>query len=347
MLGSVRTTCHACLRQSALGLAAFSICTSLYATVPEDYASGKRAFLAEMVDRHGFQRESLDRLLAEARYDPDIIAAISRPYEAQPWHRYRQLFVTEPRIRNGVDYWAANSDLLARAEAAFGVPSAVIVAIIGVESHYGDNLGRHRVIDALTTLGFAYPPRAGFFRRELEELLLLTREESIPAATLTGSYAGAVGKPQFIPSSYRAYAVDFDNDGVRDLWRSDADVIGSVASYLARHGWQPGAPIAIRARVESTGAQGVEFAGKRPEPPALPLADLRVAGLAWQGSLDERALATPMRLDGNEGDELWLGLRNFYAITRYNHSNLYAMAVFQLAEAIESAVDEPLASGSG
>ncbi|MBK1733306.1 lytic murein transglycosylase B [Thiococcus pfennigii] len=315
-------------------------------SVPEDYLAGKRAFVAEVAERHGLDRQALAALLDQARYDPAVVAAITRPYEGQPWHRYRALFLTEERIRGGVDYWKAHAPLLARAEAVYGVPPSIIVAIIGVETRYGTFLGRYRAIDALTTLGFAYAPRADFFRRELEALLLLAREESIDASAVLGSYAGALGKPQFIPSSYRAYAVDFDGDGQRDLWGSDADVIGSVANYLARHGWRRGAPIAVPASLaEGVAVDGgladLSIAGKVPVEPTHDLATLRAAGFLWQAPLEEAARAVPIRLEGGRGPELWLGLDNFYTITRYNRSNLYAMAVLQLGAAIESAVDGP------
>ncbi|AGA91487.1 lytic murein transglycosylase B [Thioflavicoccus mobilis 8321] len=322
---------------SVLGRAAFA------ETVPEDYAAGKRAFVAEMAERYGFDRGWLGARLGQAHYDPRVIAAMTRPYEAQPWHRYRALFLTEERIRGGVAYWSDNAPSLARAEARYGVPPKIIVAILGVETNYGAFLGRYRVIDALTTLGFSYPPRADFFRHELEALLLLAREESIDASAVLGSYAGAVGKPQFIPSSYRTYAVDFDADGRRDLWGSDADAIGSVANYLLRHGWRRDAPIAVPASVadgvELDDESGVSIAASSPVEPIYDSATLRAVGVNWEGSFDEELRATPIHLEGG-GPELWLGLDNFYAVTRYNHSNLYAMAVFQLGEAIESALPE-------
>ncbi|MEY6432290.1 lytic murein transglycosylase B [Thioalkalicoccus limnaeus] len=301
--------------------------------IPEAYAAGRQAFIGEVAERHGFDRASLTDLLDQARYDPAIIAAITRPFEARPWPEYRALFVTSERIARGVEYWAAHEDWLRRAEADYGVPPQIIVAIIGVETNYGANLGRHRVIDSLTTLGFSYPPRADFFRRELEELLLLAREERIDLTSVTGSYAGAMGKPQFISSSYRAYAIDFDGDGRRDLWNSDADAIGSVANYLHRHGWRRDAAVAVPARVPPGGAAPLPLAEGGPLSPAIPASVLREAGIAWHGHIDEEAPSTLMRLPGGV-DEYWLGQANFYALTRYNRSNLYAMAVAQLADEI-------------
>lgn len=220
---------------------------------PPAYAVGRRAFIDHMVTAHGFDRAEVSALMADARFEQRIIDAMNRPFEARPWHAYRDLFLTEERISGGVAFWNANADLLRRAEAAYGVPPGIIVAIIGVETNYGGRLGDHRALDALSTLGFAYPRRADFFRRELGQFLLLSREEQIDPRTAMGSYAGALGKPQFIPSSYRAYAVDFDDDGRRDLWESNADVIGSVGNYLAQHRWRRGAPIAAPAQLTQIG----------------------------------------------------------------------------------------------
>ncbi len=284
--------------------------------------------------------------MTEARYQQRIIDAINRPYEAKPWKAYQPIFVTPERIRGGVAFWRDNAALLARAQAAYGVPPEIIVAIIGVETNYGGNLGSHRVIDALSTLGFSYPKRADFFRAELEEFLLLTRDEQVDARTAKGSYAGAVGKPQFIPSSYRAYAVDFDDDGRRDLWASNADVVGSVGNYLAQHGWRRGQPVAAEAELAQGRPIGIAIAKKRPAVPETTLTQLAAAGvvtLPGDGArsgpavvldgIDDDTRAALIELDGRES-EYWLGFDNFYAITRYNHSNLYAMAVYQLSREI-------------
>jgi membrane-bound lytic murein transglycosylase B len=303
---------------------------------PASYRAGADAFIGEMVARHRFDATELERVMARATYSQAIVDAMDRPYEAQPWHRYRALFVTPERIQGGVAYWNAHAALLERAAEIYGVSPQIIVAIIGVETNYGDNLGRHRVLDALTTLGFSYPRRAAFFRKQLEEYLLLAREERIDLVGELGSYAGAMGKPQFIPSSYRAYAVDFDGDGRRDLWRSDADVIGSVAHYLARHGWRPGQPVVIQATGSVTNPAGIAVAEKTPAEPSTRAKDLGRAGIGEAEALEPETLVTLMRLDG-ETDEYWITLTNFHVITRYNHSNLYALAVHQLSEAIDSA----------
>ncbi len=305
---------------------------------PVGYRTAAEDFVREMVERHAFNPVDLEGLMAGASYRQEIVDAMDRPYEAKPWHSYRELFVTPERTRDGVAYWRDHADLLARAEASFGVDPGVIVAIIGVETRYGANVGKHRVIDALTTLGFAYPRRAEFFRGELESFLLLSRDEQLDTMNAVGSYAGAMGKPQFIPSSYRNHALDFDGDGRRDLWGSDADVIGSVAQYLARHGWRAGEPVARAAQLTAGNPADIPIAEKSPVAPKTTLADLRAAGVVYEDQgLVPGAPATLIRLEGQAADEHWIGLTNFYVITRYNLSNLYAMAVHQLSEAIAAA----------
>jgi len=291
-----------------------------------------RALIDRLVQQDGFDRSEVERLLTEATYQQSIVDAITRPAEKMPWSRYRPIFMTEERINGGVAFWQQHADLLARAERELGVPAAVITAIIGVETRYGANTGRYRALDALTTLTVAGLPRSAFFSQELRELFLLGREEHVDPFTITGSYAGALGLPQFIPSSYRAYAVDFDHDGRRDLLGSPADAIGSVANYLNRHGWTYGQSISAAATVTPAAAS---LAGTDPTPRLL-LAELRRQGVtaATDKTVPASAKAALIRLDGDQGDEYHLGFQNFYVITRYNHSPLYAMAVTQLAAAI-------------
>lgn len=312
---------------------------------PADYAAARAEFAAEMAQRHGFDVAALAALLAQATYRQGIVDAMERPYEALPWHRYRKLFLTPERIAGGVAFWRANAPSLDRAATVYGVSPETIVAIVGVETHYGKRLGDHRALDALTTLGFAYPKRAAFFRGELESFLLLQREERVDPLRAKGSYAGALGKPQFIPSSYRAYAVDFDGDGRRDLWGSNPDVIGSVANYFRQHGWQPGEPVVLAATLLGTGdpgadgvaLDGIPVADKKPVPPNATAGRLRIAGVDWREPIASETPATLIRLEAQGGGvEYWVGLANFYAITRYNHSNLYAMAVYQLGQEIRA-----------
>ncbi|HKJ76381.1 MAG TPA: lytic murein transglycosylase B, partial [Gammaproteobacteria bacterium] len=229
--------------------AALALLAALAGPVAADITDrpGVRDFIERMHAQHGFEKAALEAVFQDVEIQQDIIEAISRPAESLPWHRYRPIFVTESRTEEGVAFWEANAELLAEAEERYGVDPAVVVAILGVETRYGAHKGGHRVVDALSTLAFAYPPRADFFRSELEQYLLMAREEGFEPGTRHGSYAGAMGKPQFIASSFRSFAVDFDGDGRRDLWNGTADAIGSVAHYLKVHDWQPGDPIASRA----------------------------------------------------------------------------------------------------
>lgn len=299
----------------------------------EELHPGAEAFVEQAVAEHGLDPERVRAVLAEARYQQSIIDAITRPAEGKPWHEYRKIFVTDTRISSGVEFWRANARLLESVSERFEVPIEIIVAIMGVETSYGMNTGSYRVIDALATLGFYYPRRASFFAGELAHFLRLADEESLPVTEVRGSYAGAMGVGQFIPSSYRAYAVDMDDSGSRDLWRSLPDAAGSVANYLARHGWEAGEPIVLPARVPDD-AELPEF-GRELE---HSLADLAELGVEFDADgLPDDTAATLVELEQNDGREYWIGLNNFYVITRYNRSPLYAMAVTQLADDIREA----------
>jgi len=293
-----------------------------------------QAFIREMAAKHGFSEAELRALFSRAQAQSDIIALITRPAESKPWYDYREIFIVSQRIRGGVEFWRRHQQALQRAEQTYGVPAEIIVAIIGVETMYGGNTGRHRVLEALATLAFDYPRRADFFRKELENYLLLTRDEGIDPLSLKGSYAGAMGLGQFMPSSYRAYAVDFDGDRQRDLWHNPVDAIGSVANYLSEHRWQRGEPITTRANVG--GSQYRALSVTRPETPRYTVASLRQRGVIPQAPVADDLKATLVRLDAAQGTEYWLGFYNFYAITRYNRSVLYAMAVYQLSQAIRA-----------
>ncbi|MES9874618.1 MAG: lytic murein transglycosylase B [Candidatus Sedimenticola sp. 6PFRAG7] len=309
--------------------------TSLGATAvaapPADFKAQVSSFVAETSKKHGFDSTELQALLDKVEYRQSIIDAISRPAESKPWYKYRPIFVTSSRAREGVRFWKENEAILQQAEQRYGVPPAIIVAIIGVETRYGRHAGSYPVLDALATLSFGYPKRAKFFKKQLEEFLLLAREEEVDALELKGSYAGAMGKPQFIPSSYRAYAVDFDNDGQRDIWSNNADAIGSVAAYFKRHGWTKGAAVTLRA--EGAGKAHTKYV-KAGMKPSILLKELDSAGISTPAELDPETKSSLIRLRTKGGNEYWLGLPNFYVITRYNHSNLYAMAVYQLSRKI-------------
>lgn len=299
----------------------------------------REAFIGEMVKQHGFDASELQALLDSAVVKDSILEAIARPAEKRlSWGEYRKIFLTPERVKGGLRYWQAHAKDLQRAEKVYGVPPEIIVAIIGVETRYGRHAGRYRVLDALSTLGFHYPPRAKFFRRELGEFLVLTREEQNDPRELLGSYAGAMGKPQFIPSSFRAYAVDFDGDGHRDIWHNDADVIGSVANYFARHDWRPGEPVARRVRIPEL-TPALQAVIDRGYEPSTTVGELMEAGVVLDTPLAPDLPAALLALEGDSGTEYWLALPNFHVITRYNHSPLYAMAVYQLSDAIRRLID--------
>jgi membrane-bound lytic murein transglycosylase B len=291
-----------------------------------------QAFIRAMVAKHGFDSNALFTLFSRARIQPEIITLITRPAEAKPWHAYRQIFLTPERVQAGAKFWKTHEEALLRAEQRYGVPAEIIVAIIGVETFYGRNTGRHKVLEALSTLAFAYPKRADFFRKELENYLLLTREEGIDPLALQGSYAGAMGLGQFMPSSYRAYAIDFNGDGYRDLWSNPEDAIGSVANYLSEHRWQRNELITVPAHV--SGDHYTALITAKSEKPAHTIRTLQQRGVSSQRTLNEQQKAILLQLEGSDGLEYWLGFYNFYVITRYNRSPLYAMAVYQLSQDI-------------
>lgn len=297
-------------------------------------------FVAEMRDEHGFDPDHVRRLLASAERKDAILAAISRPAErVRPWHEYRKIFITDKRIADGVAFWNEHADTLARAEEVYGVEPEIILAIIGVETFYGGNKGSYRVIDALTTLGFDYPPRADFFRKQLKSYLVLTREQQMDPLALKGSYAGAMGFPQFIPSSYQAYAVDFDDDGVVDIWNNPVDAIGSAANYFAEHGWAHGEDVAIAAKVSGDRyAEGLTI--ERGLEAKIPVKELKKLGWKPEQKLDKSLEVMAFEFDAGEHKEYWLGLNNLHVITRYNRSVMYAMVVHQLAELIKQKRDE-------
>lgn len=294
-------------------------------------------FTAAMSERHGFSTQHLRRVFRCATVRPDIIEAMKRPRERLPWHEYRKIFVTEDSAKRGVHFWKEHAEYLSRAQERYGVLPEIIVAIIGVETRYGRNPGRYSILDALTTLTLEYPSRAAFFRRELEEFLLLTRETGIDPCRVKGSHAGAMGLPQFMPSSYRRLAVDFDGDGKRDLMDSPVDAIGSVAHYLQNHGWETNAPMIEEARLEGTLYFWVEKLGIKP---ALTMRQLAEYGIfPRQREHPERRVAL-IALEGEYGPFYRLGFNNFYVITRYNLSKRYAMAIIELSELIRQRMEE-------
>jgi membrane-bound lytic murein transglycosylase B len=298
-----------------------------------------RAFIGQMQDRHGFDPAVLNEIFGSVESKESIIAAMTRPAEKRlTWPEYRKIFITEKRVSGGARVAREQSAALTRA-AARGVPASVIVAITGVETFYGGNIGSYRVVDALSTLAFDYPPRSEFFRRELEQFLLMSREESVSPLGPVGSYAGAMGIPQFMPSSFREYAVDGNGDGRRDLWGSWDDVFASVANYLKVHGWQDGEPVMVAANVANASLQGLDTGSLEFKET---VASLKRRGIRFDTDMPAATPAMLIELPGESAPSYRVGFRNFYVITRYNRSRLYASAVNDLAEAI----DERLPSAS-
>ncbi len=291
-----------------------------------------RAFAAEMAARHGFDAPGLLSMFARVRRSDEALRLVAPPAPAfkRSWHAYRARFLDELRIREGLRFWNDNETALAQASERFGVPAAIVVAIIGVETIYGRVTGEHRVLDVLTTLAFDEPRRRDYFRAELEQYLLLGREAGVDAFSVRGSYAGAIGLPQFMPGSVRRFALDFDGDGAIDLRSSAADAIGSVANFLAEHGWRGGEPVRLEMRFDSEQrlAPLVE-AGIRPQ---FTLAQLAEHGVASDEPADPGLLLALIDLpNGDDAPSYYLGAPNFFAITRYNRSSFYAMAVHDLA----------------
>lgn len=291
-----------------------------------------RNFISEMVDRHGFEAAWLQQLFDRVTPRPSVTHTMTGQVSKPPsWIRYRSNFVTPGRVSGGSNFWRKHEAALSRARQNYGVPEEIIVAIIGVETRYGTYPLSHPVMDTLSTLAFDYPRRADFFRGELEQYLLLMREEGRDPFSIKGSFAGAMGIPQFMPSSYRQYGVDFDRDGQRDLWGNPVDAIGSVANYLKMYGWAEGQPVAVRASLQADVA-GDQITGQLK--PEHSIRELQGWGVRPAENLNPDALAALHSVDVADGREHWLGLNNFYVITRYNRSLFYALAVYELGEAI-------------
>ena len=326
-----------------LGLGLTIVATFSTVASAESYLARQEveAYILELIAEHNFSRQELEEVLAAAERRQDIIDLMRRPAERRlNWLEYGKIFLDEQRIAGGVEFWQQNQATLQRAEKEYGVPPEVIVAIIGVETRYGRVTGKHRVVDALMTLAFDYPPRARFFRKELTQFLLLAREEGKSPMSLLGSYAGAMGYGQFIPSSYRSYAVDFDQDGVRDIWQNRIDAIGSVANYFSRHGWRGVGDVTVPVQIKTETEQLRSLANESLKP-THSVAEMTEMGVIADG-LDPEARVLLLRLSGGKNPEYWLGFNDFYVITRYNHSRLYAMAVYQLGQEILRRRKQPI-----
>ncbi|WP_045736821.1 lytic murein transglycosylase B [Xanthomonas sp. MUS 060] len=311
---------------------------------PVPFETARANFVRDTAAKYGLNPAQIEATLAQAQFKDAIVAAMSRPAErVKPWSEYRPMFITQARIDGGRAFLADHRDALLRVQARTGVPAEIIVAIIGVETSYGKNVGKYRVLDALYTLAFRYP-RSGdpanlerevrrelYFRDELGQLFALAHEEHLDITTLIGSYAGAMGFGQFMPSSYRQYAVDGDGDGQRNLFTSYSDAFASIANYFVKKGgWVRGGLVAVPATLRA----GAEEFNPSDWKPIYTMADLAARGYTPNAPVPAGTTATPITLDGSTGKQYWLGFQNYYAITRYNASKMYAMAVYQLSQAI-------------
>jgi membrane-bound lytic murein transglycosylase B len=292
-------------------------------------------FIHYMVKEYHFNEAVLIATMDAVKIRKSAASKMSAPAEAKPWYTYRTFFVTESRIHQGVEFWLKYHDALTRAEKIYGVPASIIVATIGVETKYGKNTGNYRVIDALATFAFSHSSRAPYFRNELKELLLLARAQHIDPLKIKGSYAGAIGQPQFMPSSYRYYAVDFSGDGKIDLSHNEVDIIGSIANYYKKHGWLSDQPVAIPTALRNSSYFSHQAL------PALSQLDLVRLGITANEKLPLHQKVKLVELQDYFGKEYWLAFHNFDVIKRYNPSNLYAMAVYQLSHYIDNAKGDP------
>ncbi len=304
--------------------------------IPQTDISGLKLKFTQVQIKAGFNQQQIDQFLNQAHYNQKVIDAITTPWEAKPWYQYYPIFLTDKRLAKGLEFWNTHSETIAKAAKEFQVDPEIIVAIIGIETFYGGYMGNYPAIDALYTLGFYYPPRADFFRKELANLQLLAKEEQLDITQLKGSYAGAMGFGQFIPSSYRHYAVDFDGNGQRDLIGSPEDAIGSVANYFHQHGWQKGELVTLPLTTHQLPEHLNVWKSGKPNykisevlSPEMSLAKTIDLDISQEGLIIE--------LVQESQSDYWLGLHNFYVITRYNRSPLYAMAVYQFSQQLKDA----------
>lgn len=285
-------------------------------------------FIQHMSSKHHFNRARLTNLFHQVNINPSVLEKIAAPYEKKPWYIYRKRLISDKGVSRGLTFWQDHQSTLQRAEKKYGVPADIIIAIIGVETKFGSHPGTYKVIEALSSLAFQYPPRQRFFKKELEHFLLLAREKKLNPLKLTGSYAGAIGIPQFMPSSYRHYAIDFSGRGNIDLQNNIDDVIGSIANYLYLHGWVKGDPITAPAIVDGHKFKKLKYSKK----PKYSLKTLRKYGIEAPDHFSPKRKAIFVTLQNEVQKEHWLGFQNFYVITTYNTSPQYAMAVYQFSQ---------------
>ncbi len=307
------------------------------AAVAQDHP-GAGEFIDRAVSEFGLEADEVKALIADANFKQSIVDAIRKPAEGKPWYQYRPIFLNKKRISEGVAFWQENYDLIRRVSEQYEVDPQIIVAIIGVETLYGRITGSYRVLDALATLGFYYPKdlkrdRSDFFSSELIQFILLGKEENLPLREVTGSYAGAMGMGQFIPSSYRHYAVDYDGNGSRDLWRSTPDIVASVANYLHKHGWKAGDPVSRKAIALASAETAL--ASPKDYKPVMNVGEIEQRGYRSNSELSPTRPAAVLKLEEKSSNSYWLTFDNFYVITRYNRSPMYAMVVLQLSEEIK------------
>ncbi|WP_454783946.1 lytic murein transglycosylase B [Legionella sp. WA2024007413] len=323
-------------RKPSLGFMAIILLIFSFSTY-SDTAFTKRKdvqlFIKSMVKEHHFTAKELTEIMNQVVIQPDIIESMEKPYEKKNWDVYRDLFLTPARLKGGLDYWVANREALDRAQKKYGVPPEIIIAILGVETLYGERQGDHRVLDALATLAFNYPKRSPYFTKELKEYLLLCREHGVPATQYKGSYAGAIGQPQFMPSSYRNFAVDFNNTGKRDLVSNNADSIGSIANYFHQHGWKTNDGVAQNAKLVGSLHKRIQMNPKRPNYYYSQLLAHGVKPITAAHNHPSRAAL--IELVTAEGNEYWIAYPNFFVITRYNSSPQYALVVYLLAQQLK------------
>jgi len=323
--------CSTALLAAGLGLAGPQPAAAM-----DTHRADVKAFVADMADQFGFKKKVVRKWLDAAKSQPAILEAMEKPAEkAKPWYEYRPIFITDRRIREGTEFWLAHRQELDRASVRSGVPPEILAAILGVETYYGRLTGSYRVIDALATLAFDYPPRSKFFKDELAQYLLLARDLHLDPLSVKGSYAGALGAPQFMPSNYRRFAVDASADGHIDLWTNWSDVCASVGNYLKEHGWNEGEPVLSEATIDP--AKAGELDGRKLALDET-VGSLKAKGIEFDSSLPADAPALLIAADEADGVHWRIGYNNFYAITRYNHSALYAMAVYELAAAVKQQV---------
>lgn len=290
-------------------------------------------FIKSMVKHYHFNEKDLTATLSQVKLQPQIIESMNKPYEKKNWDIYRDIFLTPQRLKGGLDFWRTNQKILEQAQKRYGVPAEIIVAILGVETLYGERQGEYRVLDALSTLAFNYPKRSAYFTKELKEYLLLCKEHRVPATQYMGSYAGAIGQPQFMPSSYRYYAVDFYNKGKRDLISNNGDVIGSVANYFHKHGWKTNEGIAQTAQLKGYRHKRIQI---NPKSANYHYSQLQAAGVfPVTASINHPPRAGLIELITDDGKEYWLAYPNFFVITRYNSSPQYALVVYLLSQQLK------------